>query len=107
MARLLRIGTRGLPLALAQARLVAEALRDTLGWGPERIEIVPITTSGDMIQDRPLAEIGGKALWTKELDRSLLDGRTAKSVHSMKDVETFRPAELRIDRKSTCSNSSP
>ncbi|HEY9553934.1 hydroxymethylbilane synthase [Allosphingosinicella sp.] len=96
MARLLRIGTRGSPLALAQARLVAEALRDTLGWGPERIEIVPITTSGDMIQDRPLAEVGGKALWTKELDRCLADGRTDISVHSMKDVETFRPAEFRI-----------
>ncbi|MFC7499332.1 hydroxymethylbilane synthase [Enterovirga sp. GCM10030262] len=96
MARPLRIGTRGSPLALAQARLVAEALRETLGWGPERIEIVPITTSGDMIQDRPLSEVGGKALWTKELDRCLLDGRTDISVHSMKDVETLRPAELRI-----------
>ena len=96
MPRLLRIGTRGSPLALAQARLVAEALRETLGWGPERIEIVPITTSGDMIQDRPLSEVGGKALWTKELDRCLLDGRTDISVHSMKDVETLRPTELRI-----------
>ena len=96
MARPLRIGTRGSPLALAQARLVAEALRETLGWGPERIEIVPITTSGDMIQDRPLSEVGGKALWTKELDRCLLDGRTDISVHSMKDVETLRPTELRI-----------
>jgi hydroxymethylbilane synthase len=96
MPRLLRIGTRGSPLALAQARLVADALRETLDWGPERIEIVPITTSGDMIQDRPLADIGGKALWTKELDRALADGRTDLSVHSMKDVETFRPAEFRI-----------
>ena len=92
----LRIGTRGSPLALAQARMVAEALRDTHGWGPERIEIVPITTTGDVIQDRPLAEVGGKALWTKELDRSLFEGRTDISVHSMKDVETFRPAELTI-----------
>src|SRR3546814_13445813 len=96
MARLLRIGTRGSPLALAQARLVAEALRDTLGWGPERIEIVPITTSGDMIQDRPLAEVGGKALWTKELDRCLADGRTGISVHSLKVIETFRPHDFRI-----------
>ena len=92
----LRIGTRGSPLALAQARMVAEALRDTHDWGPERIEIVPITTTGDVIQDRPLAEVGGKALWTKELDRSLFEGRTDVSVHSMKDVETFRPAELCI-----------
>jgi hydroxymethylbilane synthase len=96
MPRLLRIGTRGSPLALAQARLVADALRDTLGLGPERIEIVPITTTGDMIQDRPLSEVGGKALWTKELDRALIEGRTDMSVHSMKDVETFRPPEFRI-----------
>lgn len=96
MPRILRIGTRGSPLALAQARLVADALRDTLDLGPEQIEIVPITTTGDMIQDRPLAEVGGKALWTKELDRSLAEGRTDLSVHSMKDVETFRPDAFRI-----------
>jgi len=92
----LRIGTRGSPLALAQTRLVAEALRVAHGWTAERIEIVPITTTGDVIQDRPLAEVGGKALWTKELDRSLLDGRTDISVHSMKDVETIRTPELTI-----------
>ena len=89
-----RIGTRGSPLALVQARMVADALRDANRWGPERIEIVPITTTGDMVQDRPLAEVGGKALWTKELDRALLDGRTDMSVHSMKDVESVRPDEL-------------
>jgi len=76
--------------------MVAEALREAHDWGPERIEIVPITTTGDQIQDRPLAEVGGKALWTKELDKALLDGRTDMSVHSMKDVETIRPAELLI-----------
>jgi hydroxymethylbilane synthase len=92
----LRLGTRGSPLALAQARLVADALRQAHGWGDEAVEIVPITTTGDVIQDRPLAEIGGKALWTKELDRCLADGRTDLSVHSMKDVETFRPAEFVI-----------
>jgi len=96
MIDLLRIGTRGSPLALAQARLVAEALRDVHGWGPERIEIVPMTTTGDQINDRPLAEVGGKGLWTKELDRALADGVTDISVHSMKDVETIRPAELMI-----------
>jgi hydroxymethylbilane synthase len=96
MIDLLRIGTRGSPLALAQARLVAEALRETHGWGPERIEIVPMTTTGDIVTDRPLADIGGKALWTKELDRALIEGVTDVSVHSMKDVETFRPEELRI-----------
>jgi hydroxymethylbilane synthase len=96
MMRTLRIGTRGSPLALAQARMVAAALRDAHGWGPERIEIVPITTTGDRIRDVPLAELGGKGLWTKELDACLADGRTDMSVHSMKDVETLRPAELVI-----------
>jgi hydroxymethylbilane synthase len=53
---------------------------------------VPIRTTGDKVQDRALAEIGGKALWTKELDRALLDGEIDCAVHSMKDVETIRPA---------------
>jgi hydroxymethylbilane synthase len=92
----LRIGTRGSPLALAQARLVADALRAAHGWDEAAIEIVPITTSGDVIQDRPLAEVGGKALWTRELDACLIDGRTDMSVHSMKDVETVRPETLAI-----------
>jgi hydroxymethylbilane synthase len=92
----LRIGTRGSPLALAQARLVADALRAAHGWDEAAIEIVPITTSGDVIQDRPLAEVGGKALWTKELDVCLIGGRTDLSVHSMKDVETIRPGTLAI-----------
>ncbi len=73
--------------------MVADALRTTSGI---ETEIVPITTTGDVIQDRPLAEVGGKALWTKELDRALIDGRTDISVHSMKDVETFRPERLVI-----------
>jgi hydroxymethylbilane synthase len=94
MKQPIRIGTRGSPLALAQARMVAEALRDAHDWGPELIEIVPMTTTGDVIQDRPLAEVGGKGLWTKELDRALVEGRTDISVHSMKDVETIRPANL-------------
>jgi hydroxymethylbilane synthase len=76
LPRPLRLGTRGSPLALAQAHLVADALRAAHGWSVEAVEIVPITTTGDVVQDRPLAEIGGKWLWTKELDRCLLDGRT-------------------------------
>jgi hydroxymethylbilane synthase len=92
-----RIGTRASPLALKQARMVAEALRHAHGWGPEWIEIVPTTTTGDVIQDRPLSEVGGKGLWTKELDRALAEGRTDLSVHSMKDVETIRPDELVIE----------
>jgi len=94
--RPLRLGTRASPLALAQAHLAAAALRTAHGWTEEAVEIVPITTTGDVIQDRPLAEIGGKALWTKELDRALLDGRTDLSVHSMKDVETIRPEHFTI-----------
>jgi hydroxymethylbilane synthase len=94
--RPLRIGTRGSPLALAQARMVADALRAAHGWEEDAIAIVPIATSGDAIQDRPLAEVGGKALWTKELDACLIDGRTDLSVHSMKDVETIRSGVLNI-----------
>ena len=89
----IRIGTRGSPLALAQAHMVADALSVMHGLASE---IVPITASGDLIQDRPLADVGGKALWTKELDRCLIDGRTDISVHSMKDVETIRPPSLVI-----------
>jgi hydroxymethylbilane synthase len=96
MISTIRMGTRGSPLALVQARLVATALRDAHGWGPELIEIVPIATSGDMMRDRPLHEMGGKELWTRELDKALLEGRTDMSVHSMKDVETLRPGTLAI-----------
>ena len=71
------IGTRGSPLALAQARMVASALEAAHGWPPGSVEIVAVRTSGDRIQDRPLAEVGGKALWTKELDLALLAGETA------------------------------
>ncbi|HZF43495.1 MAG TPA: hydroxymethylbilane synthase [Sphingomonadaceae bacterium] len=92
----LRIGTRGSPLALVQANLVAGALRAIHGLEEGAVEIVAIRTSGDRIQDRPLAEVGGKALWTKELDRALLDGETDLSVHSMKDVESVRPGTLAL-----------
>lgn len=91
-----RIGTRGSPLALVQANMVRSALIAAHGWADEAVEIVPIKTTGDRIQDRALAEIGGKALWTKELDRALLDGDIDCAVHSMKDVETIRPTSIRI-----------
>ena len=90
------LGTRGSPLALAQARMTAEALEKAHGWSPGSVNIVSVRTSGDRIQDRPLAEVGGKALWTKELDLALLAGETDCSVHSMKDVESERPAALTI-----------
>lgn len=90
------IGSRGSPLALAQSHMVADALEQAHGWEKGRVEIVPVKTSGDRIQDRPLADVGGKALWTKELDIALLAGETHCSVHSMKDVESDRPASLAI-----------
>ncbi|ODP35938.1 hydroxymethylbilane synthase [Sphingomonas turrisvirgatae] len=93
---MLRLGTRGSPLALVQANLVRHALIAAHGWDADEIEVVPIRTTGDRVQDRPLAEIGGKALWTKELDRALLAGDIDLAVHSMKDVETIRPATIAI-----------
>ena len=91
-----RLGTRSSPLALAQANQAAAALRQAHGWGEDAIEIVAMKASGDLIQDRPLAEVGGKALWTKELDRALVGGEIDFAVHSMKDVETIRPVEIVI-----------
>ena len=90
------IGTRGSPLALAQAHMVAAALEKAQGWPEGTVVILPVKTSGDRIQDRPLAEVGGKALWTKELDLALPAGETDCSVHSMKDVESDRPETLAI-----------
>ncbi len=91
-----KLGTRASPLALAQAEMVKNALLLTHGWAEDRVQIVAMTASGDRILDRPLADVGGKALWTKELDQALLDGKIDIAVHSMKDVETIRPAELEI-----------
>lgn len=93
---LLRLGTRRSPLALAQAGEARQRLCAAHGWAESAVEIVPVTASGDRIQDRPLAEIGGKALWTRELDICLADGRIDFAVHSLKDVETHRPAEIAI-----------
>jgi hydroxymethylbilane synthase len=87
---------RGSPLALAMAAKVASALEVANRWPAGDVKIVAITTSGDKIQDRPLADIGGKALWTKELDRALLDGSTDFSVHSLKDVESVRPKAIQL-----------
>jgi hydroxymethylbilane synthase len=92
----LRLGTRGSPLALAQARKVAAAIETSQRWPDGWVQIVEITTTGDKVQDRPLAELGGKALWTKELDRALLEEEVDFCVHSMKDVESVRPKEIHI-----------
>ncbi len=94
--RPLRLGTRASPLALAQAHMVQAALLAAHGWEDGQVQIVAMTATGDKIQDRALAEVGGKALWTRELDAALHDGRVDFAVHSMKDVETVRPETLVI-----------
>ncbi|WP_268740768.1 hydroxymethylbilane synthase [Novosphingobium album (ex Hu et al. 2023)] len=86
-----RLGTRRSPLAMAQAEEARDRLAEAHGIDPAHIEIVAVTASGDRIQDRALAEIGGKALWTKELDAWLAAGEIDFAVHSAKDVETLRP----------------
>src|SRR3954453_21677882 len=92
----LRLGTRGSPLALAQARKVASAIEAAQRWPDGWVQIVEISTTGDQILDRPLAELGGKGLWTKELDRALLADELHFCVHSMKDVESVRPKDIHI-----------
>src|SRR5664279_5554560 len=92
----LRIGTRGSPLALVQAHTVRARLAVALGVNEAAIEIVIIRTSGDAIQDRPLAEVGGKGLFTKEIEEALLDGRIDLAVHSAKDMPTVLPAGLML-----------
>jgi len=90
----LRLGTRKSPLAMAQAIEARERLCAAHGWTEGQVELVPVVASGDKVLDRPLAEVGGKALWTKELDLWLAEGRIDVSVHSAKDVETIRPDEF-------------
>ena len=92
----LKLGTRASPLAMAQACETRESLCAAQGWSLDAVEIVPVTASGDKILDRPLAEIGGKALWTKELDLWLYEREIDFAVHSLKDVETVRPDWLTI-----------
>lgn len=88
--RPLRIGTRRSPLALAQAEMTMAAMKVAHNLPDEAVVLVPMLATGDKIQDRPLADIGGKALWTKELERALIDDQIDIAVHSMKDVETWR-----------------
>jgi hydroxymethylbilane synthase len=91
--RPLRLGTRASPLAVAQAHEVRARLCAAHGWDEAAITIVPVTASADRIKG-PLADVGGKALWTKELDGWLHEREIDFAVHSLKDVETIRPAEL-------------
>jgi hydroxymethylbilane synthase len=88
---LFTLGTRGSPLALAQANEARRRLSEAHGWEIERIALKVIRTSGDVMQDRPLAEAGGKGLFTKEIDIALLAGEIDAAVHSAKDLPTLLP----------------
>jgi hydroxymethylbilane synthase len=92
----LKIGTRGSRLALAQAEETRQRLAAAHGFDPAEIEIVAITTTGDRIRDRPLNEIGGKGLFTREIEEALLSGAVDMAVHSMKDMPAHLPAHLVI-----------
>ena len=93
---LLRIGSRGSPLALVQAREVQTRLAAACDVDPQRIEVVVIRTTGDTIQDRPLAEVGGKGLFTKEIEEALLKRSIDLAVHSSKDMPTVLPDGLML-----------
>ncbi len=92
----IKIGTRGSPLALAQARETRERLINAHDMNPADIEIIAITTTGDRIKDRPLADIGGKGLFTKEIEEALIAGEIHLAVHSMKDLPANLPEGLVI-----------
>lgn len=89
-----RIGTRGSPLALAQAHETRARLMAAHGLPEDAFEIVVLSTKGDRVTDRPLAEIGGKGLFTEELEEQLSDGRLDLAVHSSKDMPTALPEGL-------------
>jgi hydroxymethylbilane synthase len=87
----IRIGTRGSPLALWQAHEAARGLMTEHSLSEDHLEIAVIKTSGDQIQDRPLSEVGGKGLFTKEIDEALIARQIDIAVHSMKDLPTVLP----------------
>jgi hydroxymethylbilane synthase len=93
----LKIGTRGSPLALAQAHETRTRLMAAINLPETAFEIVVIKTSGDLIQNRPLSEVGGKGLFTKEIEEALLGGAIDIAVHSMKDMPVYFPDGLTID----------
>ena len=88
---ILTLGARGSPLALAQANEARRRLAEAHGWDIERIALKVIRTTGDVIQDRPLAEAGGKGLFTKEIDAALIAGAIDAAVHSAKDLPSLAP----------------
>src|SRR5271167_940698 len=91
---LFTLGTRGSPLALVQANETRRLLAAAQGWDESAIALAVIRTSGDMIQDRPLAEAGGKGLFTKEIEEALLAGVIDLAVHSSKDMPAALPPGL-------------
>ena len=93
----LKIGTRGSPLALAQAYETRSRLMQALELAEECFAIVVIKVTGDAIQDRPLKDIGGKGLFTREIEEDLLSGKIDIAVHSMKDMPTIQPEGLLLD----------
>jgi hydroxymethylbilane synthase len=93
---LLRIGSRGSPLALVQARQVQSRIAAACGLDPASIEIKVIRTTGDAIQDRPLSDAGGKGLFTKEIEEALLSNAIDLAVHSSKDMTTVLPEGLAL-----------
>jgi len=95
-ARTIRIGTRGSPLALAQAHETRARLVAAHGLPEAAIEIRVFKTTGDIIVDRPLADVGGKGLFTKEIEEALIAREVDLAVHSMKDMQTVLPAGLAI-----------
>ena len=95
--RPLKIGTRGSPLALWQAHEVRRCLMAALGLPEAAFETVVIKVTGDTTQDKALREIGGKGLFTREIEEALLDGSIDIAVHSMKDMPTIQPEGLVLD----------
>jgi len=93
----MRIGTRGSPLALAQAHETRARLMAAFGLPEAAFAITVIKVTGDAIQDRPLRDIGGKGLFTREIEDALLDGSIDIAVHSMKDMPTAQPDGLLLD----------
>ena len=96
-AQPLKIGTRGSPLALVQAYETRDRLMAAHGLAPEAFEIVVIKVTGDMVQDRALKEIGGKGLFTREIEEALAADLIDIAVHSMKDMPVLQPDGLLID----------
>ena len=92
----IRIGTRRSALALAQSGMMQRAIAAAMNLPIEETPLIEIVTTGDQIQDRRLMEVGGKALFTKEIEEALLDGRIDVAIHSMKDVPAEQPAGLTI-----------